>query len=361
LPTSGFAAVVCDTTGPSTNFENAANNLSANSWCEYTSSNYDNSLVSQPVGDILAFAARMNWDPVEKMIWYMGQTHGPKKMQLLRFSTVEDKWFRSEVPQFESGHAYDGVTVDWKRRHLWYKHFNTSKFYRMDLSSLAWDSGVKFEMGNNDIAYGAAFFPNFLGKDYMFNFHSLIGIEITSLDNFQDQTRPLYTAGSRSKSKDIYTGKNHIFVFYDPASEAIYFGGGTTGPDMDPRGVYRITKNDVLSRLDNLPGSFRVGAGGKSGHICSGGNKKLYIFAPQNMNGEVYELDPGAVKGDQLRILPNSPISETYLCTGITDYNVIAITTDARILLFKPPTSCANCPKSDLIPPEAPSQLRIEN
>lgn len=360
LPFYSIAADVCNTNGASTNFENAANNLQPNSWCEYTTSNYSKDLVKQGAGDVLAFAARMSWDPNENKIWFMGQTHGPQKMQTLEYDSAQDMWFREEVSQFQSGHAYDGITLDSRRRHLWYKHFNQRKFYRMDLASGNWDNDIKFQMGDDTIAYGAAVFPDFLGEDYMFNYNSYRGLSITSLDNYQDQTIPLYTAGKKSKNKDITTGHNHIFIFHDPASEALYFGGGSSNPDMDERAIYRVTKTNQLSRLDNLPSSYQVGSGGRKGKICSGGNRKLYIFGPEAANGEAYELDPDATAGTQLKRLPDMPISAPILCTSISEFNVIAVNSDDTFLLYKPPTDCNNCPTVDNLPPQAPASLDVQ-
>lgn len=364
--------------------QDTAASMSEGEWREYTSSNWDSRIAEAEPGtpgkSILDFSQRMHWDPIGKQLWMWGKGHGAPVAKLIKFNAESNEWtiMPNPTPFTGTGHAYDEQAIDISGRYLYKKKHSDHPVHRMDLDTGDWESNV-FSVGSGDVAQAIEIFPNFQGRDVILSYDSNSGLDELVISS--GATRQLYSTGSASKGKDIVNGKNHVFIVYDPANEIVVLGGGNgDSASFSAEHVYKLTKNNVLTELDNIPSALRVGTDGagqylgpgvKRGILCPGGNGKLYahkmIGDDQSHHRLLFELDPNAPSGSQWRQMPNSPLDDTnarvwLVCTLIPEYEVIVFNSwnnrDPRMFLYKP-GACDNCPPVDSVAPAAPTGLQI--
>ena len=238
---------------PSTELENVASGMPANSWAELKTNGFQwekiHTCGTGCTSNLFAYSDNAVWDPTSKQLLFLGASHyGP--WRFVAYSAISNTWSvinnlpnpcMSDPVAYTSnciGHGYDNNAIDVQKGYFYHHQSNTYRVFKYDIGNDIWSELPELPHPyDTRKGHGTAleYFPEMGG---------LIRVYSGSVRFFDEQTNTWSLL-----AKDVPMGSYHNIAKYNPVHKVILLGGGNNGF----RTIHRLDATGKITQLNPAP------------------------------------------------------------------------------------------------------------
>jgi len=254
-------------------------------------------------GTVLGYIDKGKWDSFLRRVFFIGQGHY-SNLKFIQYDEASNRWSVLPKPPWDGspaelvGHGYQHNSINPANGDLYWRKFNSLKFYRLDRASGQWTQLPEPVISQVGIAGGVEYFPEMGGVVFA--------------------ARKTVATFVNGRWTTLYNGtlpmaEYHNVAIYSKPHQVVYLGGGN-----DSRELYKMSPGQVITRLPDPPVAPAVATTVTTADPVSG---NLLLFADA---GAAYQFVPGANAWSRL-VLNVSPIRtvEDTVAIPIDTYGVI--------------------------------------